>query len=61
MTKQPTPQGITYPDCSGCGHNASGVVAFRCTTFVAYPEGDPRGGQGGGYAVGDLDLVRSFA
>jgi len=32
-----------YPDCSTCGHNASGVVAFRCTAFVPYPEGDPRG------------------
>ena len=35
-----------YPDCSTCGHNASGVVAFRCTAFVSYPEGDPRGVAG---------------
>lgn len=35
-----------YPDCSGCGHNASAVVAGRCTAFVAYPEGDPRGMAG---------------
>lgn len=33
----------TYPDCSTCGHNASGVVAFQCTAFVPYPEGDRRG------------------
>ena len=40
---QPPPAVPFYPDCSTCGHNASGVVAFRCTTFVPYPEGDPRG------------------
>jgi hypothetical protein len=38
------------PDCSACGHNASGVVGGReqgrCTSFVVYPEGDPRGMAG---------------
>lgn len=28
-----------YPDCSTCGHNASGVAGFQCTTFVAPPHG----------------------
>ena len=35
-----------YPTCSGCGHNTSGVVAEVCTSFVPYPEGDPRGHAG---------------
>ena len=35
-----------YPDCSGCGHNSSGVVANQCTAFVPYPEDDPRGHAG---------------
>lgn len=34
---------MTYPDCSECGHNASGIVAEQCTTIVPYPDGDPRG------------------
>ena len=38
---------IAYPDCSGCGHNASGIVGGtdtgRCSSFVAYPPGDRRG------------------
>jgi hypothetical protein len=35
-----------YPDCSTCGHNTSGVLANTCTSFVVYPEGDPRGMAG---------------
>jgi len=39
-----------YPDCSTCGHNASGVLGGtrhgRCTVFKAYPPGDPRGMAG---------------
>lgn len=38
--------GPWYPNCSECGHNASAVVAFTCTAFVPYPEGDPRGHAG---------------
>jgi hypothetical protein len=34
------------PDCPECGHNISGVVADTCTSFVVYPEGDPRGMAG---------------
>jgi hypothetical protein len=40
----------TYPDCSTCGHNASGVLGGPvngvCTAFRVYPAGDPRGMAG---------------
>jgi len=35
-----------YPNCPGCGHNVSAVLANTCTAFVPYPEGDPRGHAG---------------
>ena len=39
-----------FPDCSTCGHNASGVLGGpergRCAAFRAYPPGDPRGMAG---------------
>lgn len=46
VTNETPPAAVSapfYPDCSTCGHNASGVVAYRCSALVPYPEGDPRG------------------
>lgn len=41
------PEMPAYPDCSTCGHNARGIIGGhvngRCTAFVPYPPGDPRG------------------
>lgn len=34
------------PMCSGCGHHSSGIVAEKCSAFVPYPVGDPRGHAG---------------
>jgi hypothetical protein len=44
--KSQTVDAPFYPDCSTCGHHASGVVAGCCTAFDVYPEGDPRGMAG---------------
>lgn len=39
-----------YPNCPACGHNASGIIGGpdtgRCSAFVPYPAGDPRGHAG---------------
>jgi hypothetical protein len=43
MTDVGRPSFPCYPDCPECKHNVSAVVGGRCTVFVPYPEGDPRG------------------
>jgi hypothetical protein len=50
-----------YPDCPRCGHNVSGVVAETCTSFVVYPEGDPRGMAGYcGHRCADEPEIRAW-